>query len=135
MILRLPYGRGFITADLRGLHCHELRPEGPHHVPPAAVLAEAAVDRPVEGPPLSELARGAQRVTVLVPDATRKAALPEVLPPVLACLGQAGVKPSSVTLLVTCGTHPAADGRSLAALIGAVPEGVRVVQHDARDDA
>ncbi|MBZ5588864.1 MAG: lactate racemase domain-containing protein [Acidobacteriia bacterium] len=133
MILRLPYGRGFITADLRGLHCHELRPEVLHHAPAAEVLAEAAVDRPVEGPPLSKLARGAKRVTVLVPDATRKSALPDVLPPVLARLGQAGVAPGAITLLVACGTHPPADERSLAATLGVVPPGARVIQHDARD--
>ena len=34
MILRLPYGREIVTADLRGLHCYELRPEAPHHSPP-----------------------------------------------------------------------------------------------------
>jgi nickel-dependent lactate racemase len=135
MILRLPYGRGFITADLRGLHCHELRPEVPHHAPPVAALVETAVDRPVERPALAELARGAQRVTLLVPDATRKSALPEVLPPVLDRLRQAGVEPSAVTVLVACGTHPAADESSLAALTGPVLPGVRVLQHDARDDS
>ena len=135
VILRLPYGRGFVVADLRGLHCHELRPEVPHHEPPVAVLTEAAVDRPAEGPPLSELARGARRVTVLVPDATRKASLPDVLPPVLARLRQAGVEPAAVTLLVACGTHPAADELSLAALIGGTPSGVRMVQHDSRDNS
>jgi nickel-dependent lactate racemase len=136
MILRLPYGRGFIIADLRGLHCHELRPEVPHHAPlPAVAFAEAAIDRPVEGPPLAELARGAKCVTLLVPDATRKAWLPEVLPPVLARLRHAGVEPGAVTLLVACGTHPVTDEGSLATLVGAVPAGARVVQHDARDES
>ena len=90
MILRLPYGQGFITADLRGLHCRELRPAAPRHAPPVAALVEAALDRPADGAPLAELARGKRRVTVLVPDATRKASLPVVLPLVLGRLAGAG---------------------------------------------
>ena len=135
MILRLPYGRGFITADLRGLRCQELRPAAPRHAPPAAELVSAALDRPAAGPPLAELARERRRVTVLVPDATRKASLPVVLPLVLGRLAAAGVAPDAVTVLVACGTHPPAPESELASLLGPLPAGVRVLQHDAHDDA
>ena len=133
MILRLPYGRGALTADLRGLHCHELRPSTPRRVAPLSSLVAQALNHPVEGPPLAERARGRRRVTVLVPDATRKLPLPEILPLVLDRLFHAGVSAGEVTALVACGTHPAADAGALASLIGPVPEGVRVLQHDARD--
>jgi nickel-dependent lactate racemase len=96
-------------------------------------LVAQALDHPVEGPPLAERARGRRRVTVLVPDATRKLPLPEILPLVLDRLFHAGVSAGEVTALVACGTHPAADAGALASLIGPVPEGVRVLQHDARD--
>ena len=135
MILRLPYAHGCITADLRGLRCQELRPAAPRHALPVAALVEAALDRPAAGPALAELARGKQRVTLLVPDATRKASLPVVLPLVLSRLAEAGVAPDAVTVLVACGTHPAAGARELAALLGPVPAGVRVLQHDARDES
>jgi nickel-dependent lactate racemase len=117
------------------LRCQELRPAAPRHAAPVAALVEAALDRPAEGPPLAELARGKRRVTVLVPDATRKASLPEVLPPLLGRLFQAGVGPDEITVLVACGTHPAAGGAQLAALVGPLPAGVRVLQHDARDES
>jgi len=135
MILRLPYGRGSVTADLRGLHCHHLAPEGPRHTLPAGLLADEALARPVEGPALAELARGARRVTVLVPDATRKAWLPEVLPVVLGHLARAGVRTDAITILVACGTHPAAGPGGLSALLGALPDGVRALQHDAREES
>jgi lactate racemase len=133
MILRLPYGRGFVTADLRGLHCHELRPSGPRHPHPADRLVEAALDAPVAGPSLADLARGARRVTVLVPDATRRASLPQVLPLVIDRLQRGGVAAGGITVLVACGTHPPADRETLAGLTGPLPPGARVVQHDARD--
>ena len=135
MILRLPYARATITVDLRGLHCQELRAASPRHATSPAQLAALALDRPVAGPALAELARGKRRVTVLVPDATRKAALPEVLPIVLDRLLGAGVEGDAITVLVACGTHPCADGASLVALLGALPTGIRARQHDAHDEA
>ncbi|MDD5564152.1 MAG: lactate racemase domain-containing protein [Thermoanaerobaculaceae bacterium] len=135
MILRLPYGHGSITADLRGLHCRELRPAAPRHAPAVAALVAAALDQPAAGRGLAELARGARRATVLVPDATRKASLPEVLPVVLDRLAAAGVAAEAVTVLVACGTHPPAGAAGLAALVGQLPAGVRVLQHDARDES
>jgi len=135
MILRLPYGRGTITADLRGLHCHELRPATPRRVAPVRDLAAEALDHPAEGPSITELARGVHRVTVLVPDATRKVPLPEILPLVFERLSHAGVEARGITVLVACGTHPSGDAESLASLLGPIPNEIRVIQHDARDTA
>jgi len=135
VILKLPYGRGSVVADLRGLHCRELRPEAPLHAASVAALVESALGRPADGPPLAERARGARRVTILVPDATRKVPLPELLPRMLAALAHAGVQRHAVTVLVACGTHPPADPQVLAALVGPLPEGVRLLQHDARDES
>jgi nickel-dependent lactate racemase len=123
-----------LTADLRGLHCEELRPSAPRHPDPVARLVGAALDEPGTGAPLEDLARRRGRVTVLVPDATRKASLPQVLPLVLERLERAGVDASRTTVLVACGTHPPVDRRALTELVGPLPPQVRVIQHDARDD-
>jgi nickel-dependent lactate racemase len=131
VILKLPYGRGSVVADLRGLRCWELRPESPPHAVPVAALIDRALDQPVDGPPLAARARGAKRITILVPDATRRIPLPEILPRLIAALSRAGVREQAVTVLVACGTHPPADSETLAALVGPLPEGVRVLQHDA----
>jgi lactate racemase len=131
VILRLPYGRGFLAADLRGLRVWDLRPATPRHTPPVAQLLDNALDRPAQGPPLTELAKGRRRVTVLVPDATRKAWLAEVLPEVFARVQRAGS--DAITVLVACGTHPPVAGEALGGLLGPLPAGVRVLQHDAHD--
>ncbi len=135
MIIRLPYGTDSLTADLRGLRCQALQPSAPKGATDAGALIGAALDAPSECAPLAELARGRRRVVVLVPDATRKAALPAVLPALLARLARAGVPDGAVTLLVACGTHPPSSVQSLAALLGPLPDGVRVLQHDARDES
>ena len=93
MILRLRYGR-------EHLHRRPARPALPGAASPPRrgpsrrlrELVETALDPP--GSPARrsrELARGRRSCTVLVPDATRSASLPEVLPLVLDRLAAAGV--------------------------------------------
>ncbi len=134
MIVRLPYGTSSLVGDLRGLKCRDLSPAVPRQAPVLPGLVAEALDRPLAGPPLVALARGRQRVTLLVPDRTRRAFLPEVLPELLARLFRAGVPAEGVTVLVACGTHPKATDEELAALLGELPAGVRAVQHDCRDE-
>ena len=53
---------------------------------------------------------------------------------VLERLGRGGIDPAATTVLVACGTHPAAPAAELADLIGPPPpRGVRLRQHDCRD--
>jgi lactate racemase len=134
VILRLPYGNEAIVADLRGLHCRLLQPSAPKGATDPGALIGAALDVPSGCPPLVELAAGKRRVVVLVPDATRRAHLPIVLPALLERLGRGGVHAADVTILVACGTHPGVPEAMLAALLGPLPRGVQVLQHDARDD-
>jgi nickel-dependent lactate racemase len=131
MRVNLRSGRGVVTAELGGLRYRELGPTAPSVVEPLRQRIANALDRPAVGASLLELSRGTRRVVILVPDATRKAALPEVLPLVLERLALAGVATQAITVLVACGTHPPATGAELGALLGPLPGGVRVVQHDA----
>jgi len=135
VILRLPYGRDTITADLRGLRCRVLEPSAPRVSPDTRSLVGAALDAPVGTAPLVEQARGRRQVTVLVPDGTRRVPLPVILPALLARLAAAGVSESAVTVLVACGTHPSLPAAQLAELLGPLPPAVTVLQHDARDVA
>jgi len=133
VILRLPYGNGAIAVDLRGMRCRLLQPAAPKGSPDAGALAGAALDAPVGCPPLAALATGRRSAVVLVPDATRRAHLPELLPAVLDRLALGGLPSDRVTVLIACGTHPPAAPEALAALLGPLPAAVRVVQHDAAD--
>ncbi len=134
MIVKLASGRSDMPVDLRGLTVRHLKPAAPAGAGDVARLVSSALDQPLDGPPLEARVRGAASVAVVVPDATRSASLPEVLPVVLARLQAAGVGPRATTIVVACGTHPAVSESEVAALVGALPEGVTVRQHDARDD-
>ena len=134
MIVRLPYGRDGLTLDLRGLRVNNLRPEGPSGVRDPAEAVGRAVDRPLDGPPLGDLARGRRSAVVVVPDATRWVDLGRTLPPLLHRLEGAGIAPDRQRVLVACGTHPPVSGEELVSLVGDLPRETEVLQHDSRSE-
>ncbi len=133
MIVKLLYGRDDVAVDLRGLRVRPLQPSAPRGASDLGRLLSRAVDFPVEGPSLSVMAKGCGTAVVVVPDATRRAALTEVLPVIVNRLLAAGIDARSVTVLVACGTHPPAAEDEIRDLVGALPLGVSFRQHDSRD--
>jgi nickel-dependent lactate racemase len=100
---------------------------------PVAVLHEA-LRRPVSGARLREMVRPGQTVAVAVCDGTRPQPRALMIPAVLDELDGV-VRPEDVTILVATGTHRANTPAELASMLGdQVPDTVRVVNHDARDD-
>jgi nickel-dependent lactate racemase len=84
---------------------------------------------------LREIARARRSAVIVVPDITRRADLPEVLPVVLDRIRSGGVQTQSITVLVACGTHPPATEAEIMELVGELPEGVTLIQHSSREDA
>jgi len=132
VIVKLPRGRDQLPVDLRGLAVRHLRPSAPPGARDVGELVARSLDAPLDGPPLTARLAGARSTTIVVPDATRAAALPEVLPALLERIASAGIEARRTTVLVACGTHPPAEPEELAALLGVLPSGVPVRQHDAR---
>ncbi|MGD9252759.1 MAG: nickel-dependent lactate racemase, partial [Holophagae bacterium] len=133
VIVKLPYGEDEVALDLRGLRVKPLAPSAPPGSRSVRALVQEAVDRPLEGPPLAELAQGRSSATVIVPDWTRSIPLPEILPAILDRLRRGGIESAATTIVIACGTHPKQDASVLAPLVGDLPKAVAVVQHDCRD--
>jgi nickel-dependent lactate racemase len=95
-------------------------------------LASATLDQPLAGPALGDIAHGLKSATVIVPDATRKASLSEVLPVVIERLQRAGIDDGAITVLVANGTHPAVGPEAITSLVGPLLGSIRVVEHDSR---
>ncbi len=132
MIVKLPFGSDQLALDLRGLRVRALAPSAPPGRD-AGELASAALDQPLTGPGLVDMARGRRSATVVVPDATRKASLPEILPVVIERLQRGGIDEGSITVLIANGTHPAIGPEAAASLVGPLPGSVRVIEHDSHD--
>jgi nickel-dependent lactate racemase len=134
VIVRLPCGCERLAVDLRGLRVRPLAPSAPTSGDPARIVGDA-IDRPLSCPPLVELARGRSSAVLVVPDATRRIELPRILPVLLARLREAGIPAERTLVLVACGTHPGVGAAGLRELVGELPVGVEVAEHDSLDEA
>ncbi len=131
--MKLPFGSGNVAVDLRGLKVRPLAPMAPQASGDLGRLLSRAVDFPVAGEALRDLAADRQSAVIVVPDATRRASLPEVLPTIISRLLAAGLRADAITILVACGTHTQSTESEVLELVGELPLGVSVRQHSSRD--
>jgi nickel-dependent lactate racemase len=90
-----------------------------------------ALEGPLAGPSLGELAAHAKSVAVVFPDLTRPMPNRTVLPPVLALLERAGIPDAAITLLCATGTHRQATEVEMRELVGAeILARYAIVDHD-----
>jgi len=96
-----------------------------------------ALAAPLGSPPLAQLARGRRSACILVCDITRPVPNRLFLRPLIETLTAAGIPREGITILIATGLHRAGDAAELAEIVGDpwVNERVRVVNHDARNDA
>jgi lactate racemase len=95
---------------------------------------ERALDAPLQGPALSELARGKKTAAISVCDITRPAPNSLTLPPVLKRLAAGGIPREGVTILIATGLHRPATESEILEIVGPeVARDYRVVNHHARE--
>jgi len=120
---QLVFGQGWITARVPD-DAHVVEPGISLPLPPAEDLSQAvrdALERPLDTPPLAELARGAGRVTVAFDDPTVPCYAPlwaTAVPMVLTELERAGVRRDRITLLCANALHRQFTTDELARILG-----------------
>lgn len=115
--------------DYQVLECPVVAP-----LPDPVAAIEAALDQPVAGPSLRDLAAGKQSVAISVCDITRPAPNRMVLPPLIQRLEAAGVPKSGIRILIATGLHRGATEAEVQQIVGdAVAEQYEVLNHDARN--
>ncbi len=133
MKVQLPYGRQGLEVELPA----QARVLLPKRVPPLPRPEEAvrqALRQPIGSPPLAELVRPADRVTIVFSDITRPTPNHILLPAILAELAARGVPEENVALVNATGMHRPNTREELIAMLGQeVVDRYRIVQHDARD--
>jgi nickel-dependent lactate racemase len=134
MQIRFAFGRHGLDMTL---------PEGPHYeviesrsaspLQDVASALDQALDHPIGGKPLADLAAGKKTAAISVCDITRPAPNWLTLPPVLKRLHAAGIPIEGVTLLIATGLHREATPSEIEAILGPeIAARYRVVNHDAR---
>ena len=95
---------------------------------PLAVVA-AALDTPLDAPPLEEAVKGSKRVTIVVPDASRRSGADVYLLPIIARLARAGLEPRQISIVVARGIHPTSTRAEVQRILGpGVMEALSAVQ-------
>jgi nickel-dependent lactate racemase len=134
MKIQLAFGKQGMSIEL---------PEGPHYqvvqvhsaapLPDVEMALTTALDTPVAGPSLMELARGKKSAAISVCDITRPAPNPVTLPPLLERLHRAGIAPQDVTICIASGLHRGATQDELRSILGPkIAASYKIVNHDAR---
>lgn len=94
---------------------------------------ELALDRPIAGPSLRDLAEGKRTAAIAVCDITRPAPNRVTLPPILRRLHEAGITKQNVTILIATGLHRGATEAEINSILGPeIASKYRVLNHDAR---
>ncbi len=106
----------------------------------AAVIADQAravadaLARPIDSPPLSEIARakGGGQVVIVISDITRPVPNRVILPPILDVLHTAGIERDAITILIATGMHRPSTPEERLELVGPeIVERYRIVDHKA----
>ncbi len=110
----------------------------PLHADPGLAQPEgavqAALERPIGGRPLAELARGRRNACIVISDITRPVPNAVLLPPVLRTLEAEGIARANILILVATGLHRANVGPELVQLVGAeIARDYRIENHVARN--
>ena len=135
MRIQLAFGRSGLGLDLpAGYDWQVLEARSAPPLPDAEAAIAGALDSPVAGPSLAELARQARTAAISVCDITRPVPYRTMLPPLLARLEQNGIAREAITILIATGLHrPATDAEIKEILGSAIAASYRVVNHRARE--
>ena len=135
MKVALAYGSDGLSVDLPEERTTVVEPLYPRAVADERAAVLEALRRPVAGPPLREVVRGRRTVAISICDGTRPQPRHVVVPAILEELDGL-VSLDDVVVLVATGTHRGNTEAELRSMLGdEVLESVRVLNHDARDDA
>ena len=129
----IPYGK-----EKQLLHIDEknLRAVLQHRAPQAAAgdenaIVQAALEHPIASEPLSEMAKGKQRIVVITSDHTRPVPSRVTMPPLLRELRR-GNPEAEITLLIATGMHRPTTQEELCAKLGPdIADRERIVVHNA----
>lgn len=132
----LKYGKGTLGLEIdeAQLLC-EINGRAIPAVPDLAKACRHALDHPIDAPPLRELVRPGERVSIAVSDITRVWQRNDItLPVLLRTLNEAGVPDENVTVIVAVGGHRRNTADEHLEICGQdTCHRVKVVNHDAFD--
>ena len=131
--VQLAYGSTGLTVHLPAAATTVITPRPRTAAADPLAALRSAIEDPVAGPRLRDIARQGQRVAISVCDVTRPQPRPLMLRAIMEALDGV-IRPEDVVVLIATGTHRASSIEERGAMLGDdVLSTWRVVDHDARD--
>ncbi len=132
-MLYIPYGSTQIPFDAKDASVLVSRIGELKSSRDGLTIVREAMDRPIDSPRLSELARGKKNCVIIISDHTRPVPSRDILPNMIAEL-KAGNPDIGITFLVSTGFHRPSTENELRAKLGdELYDGYRIVIHDCRN--
>ncbi len=133
--LNLRWGDHGQRAALAADEVRILQPDDlPALADPAETLARLLAGN-IYGPPLAARVKGARRPVIVVSDKTRATGVRWLLPRLLEAVRAVADPSADISVLVAYGNHSRHTPQEDADLFGELPDGVRLIHHDSRDDS
>ena len=134
MRVGMKYGRGILDIEIPDKNLSgvlSIEQAVPIENPTRAIWA--AIESPIQSPPLAELVRGRTSACVVISDITRPVPNQIILPPMLQTLEQHGIPREKITILIATGLHRPNEGEELLEMVGAdIMNNYRIVNHLSR---
>jgi nickel-dependent lactate racemase len=97
---------------------------------------DAALDAPIDSPPLDELIASGDSVLIVVSDATRATGSAQIVNLVVRRLIQNGIQPGEIAIIFATGIHRAVrPEEKIELLTSFIAQRIRTLDHDANDSA
>jgi lactate racemase len=134
--IELGYGRSTISLDYDPARFEVLAPDERASPPLSDVEIGAALDHPIDSPPLEELVSAGDRVLIVASDATRATGSAQIVNLLVRRLIENGVQPGDLAIIFATGIHRAVRADEKAELLTPfIAQRIRTIDHDAYDSA
>src|SRR5438309_1422240 len=133
--IQLGYGRDSISFDYDDARFDVLVPNQQSR-PLSDGEIGAALDNPIDSPPLENLVESGDSVLIVASDATRSTGSAHIINLLVRRLIQAGVATSNIAIIFATGIHRAVREEETAELLTPfIAQRIRTINHDAYDPA
>src|SRR6266850_2325868 len=132
--LELGYGPDTVKFDYDSARFEVLAPDESKAHPLTDAEIGAALDAPIDSPPLEDLVEPGDGVLIVASDATRATGSPQIINLLGRRLIQNGIAPGDIAIIFATGIYrPVRQDEKLALLSPFIAQRIRTIDHDAYD--
>lgn len=130
--IQLGYGRGSLSFPIEENRFQVVAGNPGDEKPLTDVEIGAALNEPIESPPLEDLFSSGDSVLIVASDATRATASAQVVNLLVRRLIQAGIAPADLAIIFATGIHrPVTPDEKVELLTPFITQRIRIIDHDA----